>query len=457
MESKASIIIRCKNEEDWIGHCLSAVKQQNYPHFEIVIVDSGSTDKTLEIAESLGVDRIVRIENYKPGLALNEGIGASDGEYIVMLSAHCVPKDASWLVNLLASFDNPEVVGVYGRQLPVAFSSASDTRDLLITFGRDKRIQEKDYFFHNANSAVSRAVWEAFPFDDTAPNIEDRIWGKQVTAAGHKLAYEPAAEVYHYHGIHHNRSDARATSTLQVLKAVDGLDGVDSLPVSLRPEHRDIIALIPVTASHLSFCGREPISMLVDELAASSFVKHIYLIAEMALVKHLFRAEKISFLERPEKLAKPAVSLGQVMQWGITKVNESGRFPDYVIYANPEYLFRPEKIINTLVEEACYKGLDSVFVGYPEYSSFWNFEPENQQYRQLGENLSPRNQKDPMYKSLFGIGCISKSRIIRQGSIVGDENIGIIASDDFKQTLRITDSSMQHLIEAELESQNSHR
>lgn len=455
MESKASIIIRCKNEEDWIGHCLMAVRQQDYQNFEVVIVDSGSTDKTLEIAESVGVDKIVLIDNYKPGFALNEGISASDGEYIVMLSAHCVPKEPSWLGNLLSSFDNPEVVGAYGRQLPVAFSSASDTRDLLITFGLDRRIQEKDYFFHNANSAVSRKIWETFPFDDVATNIEDRIWGKQVTSMGHKLAYEPAAEVYHYHGIHHNRSDARATSTLQVLKSVDGLNGLDALPVSLRPEHRDVVALIPVTPSHLSFHGCEPLGMLLDGLVTSSFVKHIYLIAEAALLEHLPRAKNISLLERPEELTKSDVSLGEVMQWGIKIVNESGHYPDYVIYANPEYLFRPENIINRLVEEACYKGLDSVFVGYPEYSSFWNYESEEQQYRQLGEKLAPRNQKDPIYKSLFGVGCISKSRIIRKGSIVGDENVGIIASADFRQTLRITDSGMRPLIEAELDLRNS--
>ena len=94
---KSSIIIRCKNEEDWIGHCLQSVYKQGLKNFEVIIVDSGSTDKTLEIVRSFKVDHIIKIKDYKPGYAINEGAKIANGEVLVMLSSHCVVKGTNWL------------------------------------------------------------------------------------------------------------------------------------------------------------------------------------------------------------------------------------------------------------------------------------------------------------------------------------------------------------------------
>ena len=112
-----------------------------------------------------------------------------------MLSSHCVVKGTNWLRDLIENFKDPSIAGVYGRQLPVTFSSPTDVRDLFITFGLDKRIQVQDYFFHNANSAIKKKFGIDF-FDDEATNIEDRIWGKKVTDAGFNIVYEPSAEVF---------------------------------------------------------------------------------------------------------------------------------------------------------------------------------------------------------------------------------------------------------------------
>ena len=200
---KISIIIRTKNEEDWIQHCLDMVFKQDYQDFEVILVDNNSSDHTVTVAKRYPLAKVINIDYFIPGDALNKGIQVSTGEYIVCLSAHCVPKEIGWLDKLLANFDNnPKVAGVYGRQLPVSYTEPLDKRDLLITFGRDKRIQKKDYFFHNANSMLRRDVWEKFPFDDQATNIEDRIWGKTVTDNDYYLVYEPSAEVYHHHGLH---------------------------------------------------------------------------------------------------------------------------------------------------------------------------------------------------------------------------------------------------------------
>ena len=73
MNEKASIIIRTHNEEDWIGHCLDAVRNQTYKNIEIIIVDNKSTDNTLKIAKTFFVDKYVNLKKYLPGKSLNRG------------------------------------------------------------------------------------------------------------------------------------------------------------------------------------------------------------------------------------------------------------------------------------------------------------------------------------------------------------------------------------------------
>ena len=112
MSVNVSIIIRTKNEEDWIAHCLSSVFNQDYKNFEVIIVDNSSTDKTLKIAKQFSIANIVEIDEYLPGKAINAGINVSNGDIIVILSAHCIPKKSNWLRKMIVNLDNSNIAGV---------------------------------------------------------------------------------------------------------------------------------------------------------------------------------------------------------------------------------------------------------------------------------------------------------------------------------------------------------
>ena len=218
-----SIVVRTKNESHWIERCLAAVALQDVPDWEVVLVDNASTDGTPRLARRFGC-RIVNIttQAFSYGRAINMGIRLAHGELIAILSGHCVPANDRWLSTLAAPFDDPTVAGVYGRQLPLPDSHPFDKRDLWTTFGLERRVQSKDYFFHNANSMIRRSVWTDVPFDEKINGVEDRDWARKVLARGHRIAYEPLASVYHHHGIHQGLDRDRAERVVRVIQMIGG-------------------------------------------------------------------------------------------------------------------------------------------------------------------------------------------------------------------------------------------
>ena len=165
------------------------------------------------------------------------GVENSSGEFIVCLSAHCVPKSSEWLSKLTESLKSEkEVAAVYGRQLPVSFTSDVDKRDLFNIFGLDRRVQIKDYFFHNANSIFKKEVWETKSFDESVSNIEDRVWAKNIINLGYKIVYEPEAAVYHYHGLHQGNTPQRAKGVVSIIDKVDE-DILKQIPETMKPEN----------------------------------------------------------------------------------------------------------------------------------------------------------------------------------------------------------------------------
>jgi glycosyltransferase involved in cell wall biosynthesis len=196
----ASIVIRCYNEKEHIGGVVEAVKRQVFSDFEIIAVDSGSTDGTLEILKE-HVVTIVQIpkESFSFGRSLNLGCAASRGRFLVFLSAHCYPTDESWLVNLLSGFDDPEVAAVYGRQRAVATSAFSEHQVLRRWFPDESLPRQDGPFLNNANCAVRRSVWEQVPYDEDLPGLEDVAWATTVREAGWWIGYRADATVHHVH------------------------------------------------------------------------------------------------------------------------------------------------------------------------------------------------------------------------------------------------------------------
>jgi rhamnosyltransferase len=433
-----SIIIRTKNEERWINHCLKMVFAQEYKDFEVIIIDNDSIDGTLMQVQRHPVAEIITLLDFKPGAAINAGIQKAKGEYIVCLSAHCVPKDDQWLLHLLKNFTSPDVAGVYGRQLPVSFSAPSDKRDLLITFGLDRRVQIKDYFFHNANSMLRKDIWEKIPFDQNTPNIEDRLWGKSVIECGFRLVYEPDAAVFHYHGIHQGNNPERAKSVAYVIERFE--KGVTSaVPNSWKAENCNAVAILPILGSAIEIDGHALLVDLLNQIKKSRYVKSIYILSESEQIQSMAAQHNVHFLKRPDWLMSKEKTLEDAISYGLKQVEDMGDFPDIVLTLNYLYPFRPKNLIDDLIDEIQCKGLDAVFVGYMDYQNIW-MRSESNCFIQIGDGFKTRERKQPLYESHYGLGCVTTPGIIRTGKLVGGQ-VGILPIDERLYTIKIDQKS----------------
>jgi glycosyltransferase involved in cell wall biosynthesis len=219
--SLISVIIRTKNEAKWIGTCLQAINLQDYPAMEVIVVDNESTDATLDICSRYNAV-ITSISNmdFNYSRALNRGIEIARGELIAIISGHCVPVHDYWLANLYMHFRDPQVMGVYGRQVPLPDTTPADKRDLWITFGLDRKRQHRDYFFHNANSMIRRSAWEKVPFNENINGVEDQDWAQSILRQNGLIIYEPSAGVYHQHGIHNNGNPERTARVVRMIELI---------------------------------------------------------------------------------------------------------------------------------------------------------------------------------------------------------------------------------------------
>jgi glycosyltransferase involved in cell wall biosynthesis len=195
-----SIVIRCFNEERLIGRLLDGIRAQSTPPDQIVIVDSGSTDRTLEIARRYPVEvHAIDPAEFSFGRSLNRGIAAATGEVVVMASAHTYPVYDTWLQHLTAPFDDPTIALAYGRQVGGPTTPYSESQILATWFPAESHPRQDHPFANNANAAIRRSEWEQVPYDEELTGLEDLDWAARAQRRGLGIAYVADAPVVHLH------------------------------------------------------------------------------------------------------------------------------------------------------------------------------------------------------------------------------------------------------------------
>ena len=206
-----SVVIPVKDGGEDLARCLHRIRSQELAEqVQIVVVDSGSSDGSVAVARAAGaLVREIPAEQFNHGSARNLGAGIAEGDVLVFISQDAYPEDEHWLEHLVMPLrEQPDIVGVYGRQLPHEDARPPEVYFLSFLYGSEPRIQRaagvgalnmQTTLFSNVNSAMPRAVWERFPFVEDIVMSEDQDWSRRVLLAGMRIAYEPAAAVRHSH------------------------------------------------------------------------------------------------------------------------------------------------------------------------------------------------------------------------------------------------------------------
>ena len=220
-----SIVMRSKNDGALIGATLRAVHAQAYPAgFELIHIDSGSTDNTLDVIRSFNPAKLIQIkaEDYVPGVVLNRGMREARSKWVVFLNSDCEPVDGRWLAELVKVACSSERAGAaFGRQVPREDCQAVYAHDYDRCFGFQRETADWDHFFSMANSIVRRDVWEQEPFREDLQYSEDDEWSRRLVEKGWGVVYAPESSVIHSHNYTLRQAFRRAYGEAFALAALD--------------------------------------------------------------------------------------------------------------------------------------------------------------------------------------------------------------------------------------------
>ncbi|MEQ9063198.1 MAG: glycosyltransferase [Vicingaceae bacterium] len=215
VKPRISVIIPVKNEAAKIAKCIDSILKQSVPVFEILALDSGSDDGSLDIMQNYDLVKVIPIppDEFNHGQTRNLGVEVSSGDYCLLTVGDAEAYDEKWIENLMAGFTDEEVVAVCGQQVvahlnennPVEwFRPVSEPRIRSFQFDKSHfnslspEEKKKVCSWDDVTAIYKRDVLLEIPFRRTS-YAEDAQWAKDAILKGKKIAYNPAARVYHYH------------------------------------------------------------------------------------------------------------------------------------------------------------------------------------------------------------------------------------------------------------------
>jgi glycosyltransferase involved in cell wall biosynthesis len=167
---------------------------------QIVLVDSGSADATVSIAEKLGAETVtIDPEDFTFGSSLNRGFEACHTDFVLVVSAHVYPIFDSFVANMVLPMQDPDVAISYGRQVGDQRTHFSEWRIMHRWFPEAGSGRQDHPFSNNANACVRREVWDALRYDEELTGLEDIDFATRAQAKGWQVHYVAEAPVVHVH------------------------------------------------------------------------------------------------------------------------------------------------------------------------------------------------------------------------------------------------------------------
>lgn len=196
---KVTLYVPCYNAEKYLEQCLQAIMKQTYPIAEILIIDDGSTDRTVEIASEYSVRIIKHGGNKGLAAARNTAFKRAGNEFVASLDADCI-AEPDWLERLMENFTNENIAGVGGKLLEKYTDTLADkwrAVHMKQQWG-DEKLTNPDFLFGSNNVFRRKAVEDVGYYNEKyRTNCEDVDLCKRLREKNHNLVYQPGAVAIH--------------------------------------------------------------------------------------------------------------------------------------------------------------------------------------------------------------------------------------------------------------------
>ena len=196
-----SIIMRSFNEAWALKDTLAALAAQDFRDWELIVIDSGSTDGSQEIIRAAQPAHFIQIQphEYNPSRVMNHGMRLARAERCIFLNADATPQGTGWLRSLAEALDQPGVAAVFGRQIPRPDCEMVFAADYDRCFGPQRESAQWDHFFSMVSSGLRKSVWALRGFREDLQYAEDDEYTRWCREQGYTVNYVSDAVAMHSH------------------------------------------------------------------------------------------------------------------------------------------------------------------------------------------------------------------------------------------------------------------
>ena len=218
---EVSIVMRSFNEAWALGDTLAMLRKQTGPAWELIVIDSGSIDGSVELIREFGPAHFVQIQNrdYVPGRVMNHGMRLARANTVLFLNADAIPANENWLQPLAGALQRPNVAAVFGRQIPRPDCRAVFACDYERCFGENRESAQWDHFFSMVSSGLRKDIWSRRGFLENLQYAEDDEYTRWAKANGFEVAYCPESVAVHSHNYTASQAYKRAHGDAKALAA----------------------------------------------------------------------------------------------------------------------------------------------------------------------------------------------------------------------------------------------
>ena len=207
-----SIIMRSFNEAWALKGTLPALAAQEFKNWELIVIDSGSTEGSQELIRAAKPAHFVQItpKEYNPSRVMNQGMRLAKSEFGIFINADATPQGTNWLRPLVDALQNPKTAACFGRQIPRPDCHAVFANDYDRCFGPNRESVKWEHFFSMVSSGLRKDVWSKRGFREDLQYAEDDEYTRWCKAQGYSVAYVPESVAMHSHNYTPEQSYKRA-------------------------------------------------------------------------------------------------------------------------------------------------------------------------------------------------------------------------------------------------------